>query len=97
MSKKYTIKLDKKLPFYEWIDTDKEVIVLEFNNKIEVIESICPHYGGKLQVNQNNPNELICPFHGLKFDITNCTSSNNIFKKIRKYKVISNKPFVVEG
>ena len=34
----FKIKLDKKLPFYEWIDTDKEVIVLEFNNKIEVIE-----------------------------------------------------------
>ena len=48
MTRKYTIKYQKKFPFYEWIDVDKEVIILNHNGRIEVIDSICPHFGGRL-------------------------------------------------
>lgn len=97
MSKQYTIKLDRSFPFYEWIDLKKEVLVLKHNEKIEVIESICPHFGARLEINKNNLDELICPFHGIQFNIKNCKSNNKIFKKIKKYKIISTNPLIVEG
>lgn len=96
MTRKYTIKYQKKFPFYEWIDVDKEVIVLNHNGKIEVIDSICPHFGGRLEIYKSGLNKLICPFHGIKFNITDCTSDNKIFKKIKKYKIISRDPLIIE-
>ena len=45
VKKRYTIETQETMPFYKWIDVDKEIIVLEHNNKIEVFDSICPHFG----------------------------------------------------
>mgnify|MGYP001163564034 FL=1 len=96
VKKRYTIETQETMPFYKWIDVDKEIIVLEHNNKIEVFDSICPHFGGKLQLDPTDTNKLVCPFHGLKFDIKTCLGTNTIYKKIKKYKVISEKPLIIE-
>ena len=37
VKKRYTIETQETMPFYKWIDVDKEIIVLEHNNKIEVL------------------------------------------------------------
>ena len=96
IKKRYTIKTIETMPFYKWIDTDKEIIVFQHNNKIEVFDSICPHFGGKLELDKSDKSKLICPFHGLKFDIKTCLGTNKIYRKIKKYNVISERPLVIE-
>ena len=94
--KRYTIEMKETMPFYKWIEKNKEIIVLKHNNKIKVFDSVCPHFGGRLEIDDNDINKLVCPFHGLKFDIKTCLGTNNIYKKIKKYNVISEKPLIIE-
>ena len=37
VKKRYTIEMKETMPFYKWIDVDKEIIVLEHNNKIKFL------------------------------------------------------------
>tara|TARA_Y100001970_G_C14083926_1_gene776234 strand:- start:650 stop:952 length:303 start_codon:yes stop_codon:yes gene_type:complete len=95
--KRYTIEIDQSFPFYKWIDRDKEIIVLNYRNKIEVFDSVCPHFGGRLELDNDDRDRLVCPFHGIKFDIKTCLGTNRIYKKIKKYNIISENPLIIEG
>ena len=55
-----------------------------------------PSFWGKTSIDPTDTNKLVCPFHGLKFDIKTCLGTNTIYKKIKKYKVISEKPLIIE-
>ena len=95
--KRYTIETNEITPFYKWIEDNKEVIVIKHKNEIKVFDSVCPHFGGRLEFDNKDNAKLVCPFHGIKFDIKTCLGTNRIYKKVKKYKIISQNPLVIEG
>src|SRR5690625_5474486 len=52
-----------------WLD-DTEVAVINLNGKYYAIEDICNHDGGELTGGCIEGNEIECPRHGARFDIT---------------------------
>ena len=63
--KRYTIETNEITPFYKWIEDNKEVIVIKYKNEIKVFDSICPHFGGRLEFDNKDNAKLVCPFHGI--------------------------------
>ena len=49
----YTINSEKIFPFYEWIEENKEIIVIKINGEVRVFDSIFPHFSGKLIFTEN--------------------------------------------
>ena len=96
MKKKYQLKKSiKDLPFREWVNDSIEIYIYKYNNKLRVINGICPHFYGQLELNQNK-NEIICNFHHLKVCPVTLTSNSKKFKKIQEYKIISTSPIIIE-
>jgi Rieske Fe-S protein len=80
------IKIPKKNTFnYEWINYNKEIIIINNNGNIRIYNSICPHMGAKLYYNFDNKC-LTCPWHGLEYNTVKFISNSHIYKKIKEYK-----------
>jgi|AACY02.4.fsa_nt_gi Ferredoxin subunits of nitrite reductase and ring-hydroxylating dioxygenases len=96
MKKEYKlIKTVQDLPFREWLNDKIEVYVFENNGTLKVINGICPHYYGELELDKKN-NKLKCSFHHLKVCPKTLISNNKKFKKIQEFKIISRSPIVIE-
>ena len=82
--------LKKNNQFSRWI-SDHDILVYKYNNKIEAISNICPHFGGPIGYHEiktvNNQPVFTCLWHNLQFLVTSgkCTTHNNL--KLRKYDV----------
>ena len=48
----------------------KELVLFNLNGKFYAIEVACTHAGGPLDEGAIEGNEVECPWHGAKFDIT---------------------------
>ena len=53
------------------IDKKKEILVVNTGNKYYAISNICTHKGARLHEGKLNDKQLICPWHGAKWDVTN--------------------------
>ena len=96
MKKKYKlVKTIQDVPFREWINDKIEVYVYKNNDSLKVINGICPHYYGELELDETN-NKLKCNLHHLKVCPKSLVSNNKKFKKIQEFKLLSKNPIVVE-
>lgn len=68
-----------------WIDEKREVVVIPHEQHFEVYSSICPHMGAELVCVRKN-SELFCPWHGLKFDLTDGGSNHPRYRHVKKYE-----------
>ena len=68
---------------YHWISKKKEIMIINDSGEIKIFNSICPHMGARL-IYDFKRKEVICPFHGLKFNSKNCTGNHHKYKKISK-------------
>ncbi len=50
---------------------DKEIAIFNLDGKICAISDTCPHAGGSLGMGKLDGKIVICPVHGMKFDVTN--------------------------
>ena len=76
------IQIDKK--------KKKDILIANVRGHYYATSNICTHQGAKLHEGQLKDNELICPWHGARWDVT--TGRMIIFpeklKSLRKFKVI---------
>ncbi|HLE34591.1 MAG TPA: Rieske 2Fe-2S domain-containing protein, partial [Nitrososphaerales archaeon] len=49
----------------------KEVLVANVDGKYYAMGNICNHAGANLHEGELNGNELVCPWHGSKWNVTN--------------------------
>ena len=49
---------------------NERIVVTDINGNDYEINRFCPHQGADLNAEINNNNELICPRHGWRFDLT---------------------------
>ena len=55
----------------------REVIAIpDDSDKVIVVSSVCPHFGGPLDRKTNSTNELICAWHGWVFDLSSGKCTN---------------------
>ena len=68
----------------------KDILIANVRGHYYATSNICTHQGAKLHEGQLKDNELICPWHGARWDVT--TGRMIIFpeklKSLRKFKVI---------
>jgi 3-phenylpropionate/trans-cinnamate dioxygenase ferredoxin component len=50
---------------------DKEIAIFNVDGEICAISDTCPHAGGSLGMGKLDGKIVICPVHGMKFDVTN--------------------------
>jgi nitrite reductase/ring-hydroxylating ferredoxin subunit len=49
---------------------EAEILIVNADDKIYAIDSLCTHYGGDLSEGTLQGRILTCPVHGAKFDVT---------------------------
>lgn len=73
---------DKTLKFSVNIER-YEILIIKKENQFFAMNMECPHAGKSLlKGNCTEQNEIICPFHSFKYDMTsgNCTNNNEGFR-----------------
>ena len=77
----------------EWRDEISALFVQE-DDSISVFSSICPHFGGEIELFQNPP-QLRCKWHDWRFDIKtgNCLSEV-MPTSLRRYSFQENNGFL---
>jgi nitrite reductase/ring-hydroxylating ferredoxin subunit len=68
----------------------KEIVVTKFNGNYYAMDNICTHAGAELHEGELNNSELICPWHGAKWDIKtgSLISFPQKLKPLRSHKVL---------
>ncbi len=82
------------------IGKKKDILVVNIEGNFYAISNICTHEGAKLHEGRLNGKELICPWHGAKWDVT--TGKLMLFpeklKSLRLFKVsVENGNVYIEG
>lgn len=76
------IQIDKK--------KKKDILIANVRGRYYATSNICTHEGAKLHEGKLNNNELICPWHGARWDVT--SGKMILFpeklKPLRSFKVI---------
>ena len=65
--------------YTKWIDQwSDEITAFMINEKIVVISTVCPHFGGEIVRCPKNHDRLRCRWHDWQFDISSgkCLTSN---------------------
>jgi nitrite reductase/ring-hydroxylating ferredoxin subunit len=67
---------------------DKEVALFNVNGTFFAIDNTCTHRGGPLSEGELNGHEVICPWHGARFDLaTGAHLSPPAPRDVTAYKV----------
>jgi nitrite reductase/ring-hydroxylating ferredoxin subunit len=82
------------------IDKKKDILVANIRGKYYAVSNICTHEDARLHEGRLTGKELVCPWHGAKWDVT--TGKLILFpeklKSLRSFKVsIENESVYVEG
>jgi nitrite reductase/ring-hydroxylating ferredoxin subunit len=82
------------------IDKKKDILVVNVAGNYYAVSNICSHEGASLDVGRLTGKELVCPWHGAKWDVT--TGKLLLFpeklKSLRSFKVnVENDSVYVEG
>ena len=82
------------------IDKKKDILVANIGGKYYAVSNICTHEDARLHEGRLTGKELICPWHGAKWDVT--TGKLILFpeklKSLRSFKVrLENDSVYVEG
>ena len=68
---------------------DKEVCLVRQGDHISAFENACPHMGEHLhRGNSNHYNEIICPLHAYRFNMTTGRETNQRCKDLKIFEVI---------
>ena len=74
---------------YVWLDEKKEAIIVEREGKVCAYSSLCPHMGAQL-VYDAKEDKLVCPWHGLSFDLKTGESNHHRYKKVHEFCINQN-------
>jgi len=62
-----------------------QVAVVNLNGNFFAFQNVCPHRGGPVGEGEIEGNEITCPWHGWRVDITTCINTSNPAAKLKKY------------
>jgi 3-phenylpropionate/trans-cinnamate dioxygenase ferredoxin component len=65
----------------------KEVAVFNVNGGLYAIADTCPHAGGALGMGKLDGKVVICPVHGMKFDVTTGCFAGTTHPGVASYPV----------
>jgi nitrite reductase/ring-hydroxylating ferredoxin subunit len=85
---KYNVPLPEKIgerPIYLWLNDKIEVIIVRWEGKIRILNSICPHMGAQLQCDITD-RKIHCPWHGLSFPLDTLNSDHHRYRHLREYE-----------
>lgn len=82
------------------IDKKRDILIVNIGGKYYAVSNICSHEEARLHEGRLTGKELVCPWHGAKWDVT--TGKLILFseklKSLRSFKVsIENDSVYVEG
>lgn len=68
----------------------KEIVVTKLDGNYYAMDNICTHAGADLHEGELNNNELICPWHGAKWDIKtgNLISFPQKLRPLQSHKIL---------
>ena len=87
------IDLKKDKFIKSWFDElNDEVGAIYCNKEIFIYSTVCPHFGGEFEL-QNNECYLKCKWHGWKFDVKtgNSLTNFNVYEKKNMFIYKKNK------
>ena len=82
--------IEKSNQFSRWID-GHDILIFKFNNSIQGISNICPHFGGPIGYHEikfkDGEPVFTCLWHNLQYFVKTgeCVTHTNLC--LRKYKV----------
>ena len=71
---------------YAWVSRTQEVMVFRDEGRVMACSAICPHMGGRLQLDRRR-RQVACPWHGLTFALPSCQSDHERYRRLRTYQV----------
>ncbi len=69
---------------------DQELALFKINGKVYAIQENCPHQGGPLSDGDLDGNVVMCPWHGMTYDLTTGKAAPGAWNpefSVRTYKV----------
>jgi len=76
---------------HELIINEVSLLLIQQNNQFHLIENKCGHFGLPLITGEVNNDEIICPHHGISFNLLTGEVVNRPYEncdKIRVFKII---------
>jgi nitrite reductase (NADH) small subunit len=70
---------------------DRELALFNIDGKFHIIDNICPHRGGPLGDGVLEGQDVVCPWHGWRFNVT--TGVSPVIKTAK----VDSFPVVVDG
>lgn len=67
---------------------DREIAVFNVEGKFLAIDNLCPHRGGPLADGVVEGNNVVCPWHGWRFDLTTGVSPVVKTASVEKFEVV---------
>lgn len=67
---------------------DRELALFNIDGKFHCIDNLCPHRGGPLAEGMIDGCNVVCPWHGWRFDCTTGTSPVIPSAKVDKFEVV---------
>ncbi len=67
---------------------DREIAVFNVEGKFFAIDNHCPHRGGPLADGVVEGNNVVCPWHGWRFDLTTGVSPVVKTASVEKFEVV---------
>jgi nitrite reductase/ring-hydroxylating ferredoxin subunit len=71
---------------YAWLSRTQEVVVFRFRGELVACSAICPHMGARMTVDHRT-GALVCPWHGLTFELPACRSDHPRYRRLKVYTV----------
>ena len=71
----------------------KEIVVTKFDGNYYAMDNICTHAGAELHEGELNNSELICPWHGAKWDI----KTGSLISFPQKLKPLQSRKVLIEN
>lgn len=65
----------------------QEIALFQCEGKVHAISNLCPHQGGSLSEGGLKGKEVMCPWHGWTFDVTNGNCTFNLRVKAVTFSV----------
>ena len=65
----------------------RDIALFLVDGKVQAVDNFCPHQGGPLAEGGLQGKEVMCPWHGWQFDVTNGVCGFNPGIKVQTFEV----------
>lgn len=73
-------------PQHHWVGEKQEVILIRDGERARAFSSLCPHMGAQMCY-RSKERQLVCPWHGLAFNIDNKQSNHPKYQQVKEFVI----------